>query len=103
FDDGSARHRGVPALDVGDDPERVDGPGLALGAGVRIDGDHRARVAGPVKLDAMGVAAAGRRVPPAEVEQGPVVAEDGLDALGPLAVVPVEDLDAIDVDAVVDA
>src|SRR5260370_37423276 len=68
-----------------------------------MDGYHRAWVACPVKLDSMGVAAAGRGIAPAEIQQRPVVVQHLLDSLGALGVVAVEHLDAIEIDATADA
>ena len=99
LDDRSARDDRVALLDVGDDGERVDGPGVLVHRRAGIDPHHGARVSGPVILDAVRVAAAGRSVAPAEVEERPVVAQDLLDALGPLDVVAVVDLDAVEIDA----
>ena len=95
--------RRVALLDGGDDRERIDVRVVRVDGRVRCDGDHRARVSGPVKLDAVRIAAPRRHVAPAEVEERPVVAEHLLDTLGPLDVVAVIDFDPVEIDPVVDA
>ena len=96
LDHRPAGHERVALLDRGDDRLRIDRRPL-IARRLLADDRHRSRVAGPLVLNAVRIAAPGRSVVKAHVEERVPVVQIDVDLLGRARLVAVIDLEGVEV------